>query len=199
MRSSQGQKTLFPNNSANNVEFQNPTELILGKEVLLNWQKNIHSHQSKYFSGSPNNHKQGNLFIANEEVSLDDFSPLKLTPLPLSFWRWPKSSHHGPAIYLVMDKLEECNSHILLYIGETISADRRWKGEHDCKTYLAAYSEALSNADIKSQLSIRFWSDVPINTRARRKLELELISKWLPPFNKETRARWSTPFTAKIN
>ena len=57
--------------------------------------------------------------------------------------------------------------------------------------------EALSNADIESQLSIRFWSDVPANTRTRRKLEQQLINKWLPPFNKETRARWSTPFTAK--
>ena len=32
---------------------------------------------------------------------------------------------------------------LLLYVGETCQADRRWKGEHDCKSYLAAYGEAL--------------------------------------------------------
>jgi len=199
MRNSKSQKTLFPTNSSNNDQYQKHHELSLGKEVLLNWQKKIETYQSSFFSGTQSNHKQGTLFIGDDKVSLDNFAPLNLTPLPLSFWRWPKSSHTGPAIYLVMDKLEQSNSHILLYIGETLTADRRWKGEHDCKAYLAAYSEALCNAAIQSQLSIRFWSDVPSDTRSRRKLEQQLINKWLPPFNKETRARWSTPFTAKIN
>ena len=130
---------------------------------------------------------------------MDNLEPLELSPLPLSFWRWPEAPFHGPAIYLVMDRLEDFNSHLLLYIGETIAADRRWKGEHDCKAYLAAYSEALRVAGLQHQLSIRFWSDVPENTRSRKKLEQQLIQRWLPPFNKETRTRWSTPFTAGIN
>ena len=33
---------------------------------------------------------------------------------------------------------------------------------------------------------------------ARRALEQQLIQRWLPPFNKETRQRWSTPFTAEV-
>ncbi len=199
MEKSKGQKPLFPLTGANNFTSQSHSELILRKDVLLNWQKKIHSYQSKLFTGSPINHKQGSLFNVEEKRSIDNFEPLKLTPLPLSFWRWPKSSLQGPAIYLVMDILEDCDSHILLYIGETLAADRRWKGEHDCKAYLSAYSEALSNAGIQQQLSIRFWSDVPRNTRSRRELEQQLINLWLPPFNKESRARWSTPFTAKIN
>ena len=44
--------------------------------------------------------------------------------------------------------------------------------------------------------SIRFWSDVPRATRARRQLEQTLIQRWQPPFNKETRERWATPFQA---
>jgi hypothetical protein len=49
---------------------------------------------------------------------------------------------------------------------------------------------------LPSQLTIRFWSDVPTAARARRALEQALIQHWQPPFNKETRERWATPFTA---
>jgi hypothetical protein len=81
-------------------------------------------------------------------------------------------------------------------VGETGRADQRWKGEHDCKQYLAAYSEAVARAELSCQLSIRFWLDVPQAVRARRQLEQALIRHWQPPFNKETRQRWATPFTA---
>jgi hypothetical protein len=85
----------------------------------------------------------------------------------------------------------------LLYVGETARADRRWKGAHDCKSYLAAYREALAKADLGATLSIRFWCEAPSATTERRALELALIRRWKPPFNKETRSRWSTPFTAE--
>jgi hypothetical protein len=81
-------------------------------------------------------------------------------------------------------------------VGETGRADLRWKGEHDCKQYLAAYSEAISRAGLNCRLSIRFWLDVPQAVPARRQLEQTLIRRWQPPFNKETRQRWATPFTA---
>jgi hypothetical protein len=84
-------------------------------------------------------------------------------------------------------------------VGETGQADRRWKGEHDCKSYLAAYGEALQQVGMGSQLSIRFWLDAPEAVKARRALEQALIRHWLPPFNKETRARWATPFTAELD
>ena len=81
-------------------------------------------------------------------------------------------------------------------MGETGRADRRWKGDHDCKSYLAAYGEALAAAGLEARLSIRFWLDVPAAIGPRRALEQALIRRWLPPFNKETRGRWATPFTA---
>ncbi len=199
MRSPQGQESLFSNDDSSSRRERTHQKVCISKELLVNWQTRIHDYQSRLFSGGPNIHHQGTLFQASENLASDNFQPLELSPLPLSFWKWPKTSNQGSAIYVVMDRIKIPNSYILLYIGETIAAERRWKGEHDCKAYLDAYCEALSTAGIQSQLSIRFWSDVPSNTQARRKLELELISKWLPPFNKETRARWSTPFTAKIN
>ena len=36
----------------------------------------------------------------------------------------------------------------------------------------------------------------PPPSARRRALEQALIQRWLPPFNKETRSRWATPFQA---
>ncbi len=121
--------------------------------------------------------------------------PLALVAQPLQFWRWPGAPQQGAALYFVVDRPCHLASPLLLYVGETGQADRRWKGEHDCKDYLAAYGEALLQVGLECQLSIRFWSDVPALTRQRRALEQALIRLWQPPFNKETRGRWATPFT----
>jgi hypothetical protein len=122
--------------------------------------------------------------------------PLGLQAQSLAFWRWPAAPQQGAAIYLVLDRPAALAEPLLLYVGETARADRRWKGEHDCKSYLAAYSEALHRAGLEPHLSIRFWTDVPVEAPRRRALEQALIRLWLPPFNKETRDRWTTPFTA---
>ena len=173
--------------------------LPLQQDQLLRWQQLLHEHQAPLFRGEPAKAGQASLFPddhdrADSAAALD---PLALTPLPLSFWRWPVSPHQGAAIYLVLDRPAALEMPLLLYVGETMAADRRWKGEHDCKAYLAAYGEALQRCSLTPCLSIRFSSDVPRSTRARRALEQQLIQRWLPPFNKETRQRWSTPFTAE--
>ena len=97
-----------------------------------------------------------------------------------------------------MDRPAQLEQPLLLYVGETLAAERRWKGDHDCKAYLAAYGEALQRCELSARLSIRFSCDVPRATRARRALEQQLIQRWWPPFNKETRQRWATPFTAEL-
>ncbi|MEX0587772.1 MAG: GIY-YIG nuclease family protein, partial [Cyanobium sp.] len=127
----------------------------------------------------------------------EQLNPLTLQPQPLSFWRWPTAPQQGAALYFVADRPANLAQPLLLYVGETGQADQRWKGEHDCKAYLAAYSEALVNAELTCQLSIRFWLDVPAAIKPRRALEQALIQRWLPPFNKETRNRWATPFQAE--
>ena len=170
-------------------------QLDLSPARLRDWQTRIHQHQQPLFEGTQATTTQTQLFAPQPSLS-SGLCPLSLQPLPLSFWRWPKPPHQGAAIYLVMDKPDHLPTPILLYVGETMAADRRWKGEHDCKSYLAAYGEALSSADLNSQPSIRFWGDVPQATRARRQLEQHLIQTWQPPFNKETRERWATPFNA---
>ena len=170
--------------------------LPLQPQQLLEWQQRLHDHQAPLFRGEQPTAAQGDLFGATPTDAAAGLDPLALVPLPLSFWRWPESPHRGAAIYLVLDRPPHLDQPLLLYVGETLAADRRWKGDHDCKSYIAAYGEALQRCQLPSQLSIRFCCDVPRTTRHRRGLEQELIQRWLPPFNKETRQRWATPFTA---
>ena len=178
--------------------------LPLSAELLRGWQERIHQFQQPLFTpqlASQFGHgnepsEQQRLFASDNTNPLSSFQPLQLRPLPLSFWRWPNSPHQGAAIYLVMDRPKELDQPILLYIGETKAADQRWKGEHDCKAYLASYQEACMSTGLRCCTSIRFWADVPQDTRPRRRLEQTLIHLWQPPFNKETRERWATPFHA---
>lgn len=175
-----------------------PPPLLRGQ--LLEWQEKLRRHQGPLFRGQAHAAAQASLFAAPEPqdplqwaTALD---PLALQPQSLSFWRWPEAPHQGAAIYLVIDRPEPEADPLLLYVGETGRADRRWKGDHDCKRYLAAYGEALRKAELPMGLSIRFCCDVPAAIGPRRALEHALIRRWLPPFNKETRERWATPFTA---
>jgi len=136
---------------------------------------------------------------AGAAAGVPRLDPLALAARNLQFWRWPESQGQGAALYFVLDRPPHLAGALLLYVGETGQADRRWKGEHDCKAYLSAYGEALQQAGLGSSLSIRFWRDAPVEVRPRRALEQALIRHWLPPFNKETRGRWATPFTAELD
>jgi hypothetical protein len=176
--------------------------LPLQHQQLLAWRKRLAQHQGPLFAGTvsaADRPQQGQLFATADPVSeaADRFQPLALQPQPLSFWRWPQLQLSGAALYVVLDRPAELDHPLLLYIGETGRADQRWKGEHDCKQYLAAYGETLQGIGVSPRLSISFWSDVPEQTRSRRQLEQALIRRWLPAFNKETRGRWATPFQAE--
>ena len=199
MKKFERQNNLFNKNDISFSGVNSTQETYINKKVIEEWQKKIINHQSPLFKYGYKKTNQPSLFEPNSEGLKETFNPIQLTPLSLSFWRWPKTEHAGPAVYFVMDKIINSDENIILYIGETISAEKRWKGEHDCKNYLSIYSEVLQKASLTSKLNIRFWLDVPIKTIERRKLEQKLIKTWLPPFNKETRGIWATPFTSQIN
>ncbi|MEB3350438.1 MAG: GIY-YIG nuclease family protein [Cyanobacteriota bacterium] len=206
MRVRQGELFAVP------AEAATTAELVLQPHQLLSWQERISTFQAPLFlaaaggeAGACEAEGQGWLFVESAvptagppcgPAQADSPDLLALVPQPLSFWRWPEAPQRGAAIYLVIDQPPHLSSPLLLYVGETGRADRRWKGEHDCKSYLAAYGDALRRCHLASGLSIRFWVDVPVAVRPRRALEQRLIRHWQPPFNKETRSRWSTPFTA---
>ncbi len=193
--------------------------LPLRRRQILAWQERLAEHQGPLFaavaSGRAIGAAQGDLFAAaaggaaagaaggtaagggSPAALAASLNPLALAAQSLSFWRWPTAPQQGAALYFVIDRPPHLEQALLLYVGETGRADQRWRGEHDCKAYLAAYGEALHGGDLSARLSIRFWSDAPEQVRPRRALEQALIRRWLPPFNKETRERWATPFTAE--
>ena len=199
MKKLERQYNLFNNNDLDFSEKNLLQDLLIQKEIIKEWQEKVIKHQSPFFKSNYKDLTQTSLFESISDELKETFNPIQLTPLPLSFWRWPKAMHQGPAVYFVMDKIINSEENIILYIGETISAEKRWKGEHDCKNYLSSYSDTLQKANLTTNLNIRFWLDVPIKTKERRKLEQKLIQTWLPPFNKETRGIWATPFTSQIS
>lgn len=194
------QTNLFEGDGGASGHLRHPEPLALAARQLQQWRQDLGRFQAPLFRGSGGGDAQGELFSPPDDTDTgaSAVNPLMLRSQALSFWRWPDPPQQGAALYFVLDAAVSEPEHpaLLLYVGETGQADRRWKGEHDCKHYLSAYSEALVGAGLDCKLSIRFWLDVPLDVRRRRALEQALIRRWLPPFNKETRQRWATPFTA---
>ena len=184
---------LFSSSVDTSITLPLSNSLKVKSKTLMIWRNRIYKYQSKIEEDNQNNISQQSVIPDNENIDPKKIYPVSLQGLSLNFWRTNQSVHNGPAMYFVIDNMK--NSQIILYIGETNSANKRWKGEHDCKNYLSNYKEALAYNNLTSQLDIRFFLDVPKNAKSRRKLEQKLIYLWMPPFNKETRDRWSTTFT----
>ena len=160
---------LFGSNVNTSINFQHSNNLKIKGKILTEWRNRIYNHQYKISKDTHNkNLHQTNLPIntISNERKIDPFS---LQPLSLNFWRTNQYIHNGPAMYFVIDSME--SSKIILYIGETNSANKRWKGEHDCKNYLLNYKEALAHNKLSSHQDIRFFLDVPKEVKLRRKLE----------------------------
>tara|TARA_Y200000002_G_scaffold344599_1_gene317905 strand:+ start:367 stop:978 length:612 start_codon:yes stop_codon:yes gene_type:complete len=187
------QVQLFDSKINTSTNLPHSNNLKVKKETIMLWRNKIYNHQSKILENKQKTESQPSLLPEIQSFDEKKINPFALQPFALSFWRTNQSVHHGPAMYYVIDNME--NSKIILYIGETNSANKRWKGEHDCKKYLINYKEALAINNLKSHQDIRFFLDVPKEVKLRRKLEHNLIYLWLPPFNKETRGRWATTFT----
>jgi len=184
---------LFGSKTNTSINFQNTNNLKIKRETLTEWRNRIHNHQLRIVEDSHNKTHQQTILPVKEFFNEKKIDPFSLQPLSLNFWRTNQHIHNGPAMYFVIDNM--VSSQVILYIGETNSANKRWKGEHDCKNYLINYKEALAHNNLSSHQDIRFFLDVPKEVKLRRKLEQQLIYLWLPPFNKETRNRWTTTFT----
>ena len=187
------QNEIFDSNNFFAISPHHDKELNQSRSSLIQWRKNIFRYQNKVIENLQNPISQKSLFKLDDSFDLIKINPFILTSFSINFWRSNKSVDKGPAMYFVIETIK--TSKIILYIGETKSADKRWKGDHDCKNYLSNYKETMSNNKLESNLDIRFFLDVPKEVKLRRKLEKRLIYLWLPPFNKETRNRWTTTFT----
>lgn len=121
--------------------------------------------------------------------------PFALRKQNTEFWRWQFDDVGVAAMYFVIDYASTAHSRpVVLYIGETIKSNQRWKGEHDCKRYLLNYRQAHYDSGLRSQLGIAFWPKAPSDRKARQQLESALIRHWRSPFNKENWQFWNTPF-----
>ena len=184
---------LFGSNLNTSINFEHSNNLKIKSEMLTEWRNRIYDHQFKISKDTHNKTFHQTSLPINTISNERKIDPFSLQPLSLNFWRTNIYIHNGPAMYFVIDSMK--SSKIILYIGETNIANKRWKGEHDCKNYLMNYKEALAYNNLSSNQDIRFFLDVPKEVKLRRKLEQQLIYLWLPPFNKETRDRWATTFT----
>lgn len=154
--------------------------------ALTQWKQRIHTYQQSLNHHTP---EQPKLFdLPSQSQTLPN--PFHLPRQNTQFWRWKATEAGVSALYFVIDY----EANLLLYVGETVHSDKRWKGTHDCKRYLLHYQQAHYNLDLPTQLGIAFWKDAPTHTRDRQRLESELIYHWRSPFNKENWTFWATPF-----
>lgn len=167
--------------------------LKLSHKALQTWKQRIFAFQQKIQICPPM--QQSSLFneTVDDRVCAVDpeiIDPFKLPQQNTEFWRWKAEDTGGAALYFVIDY----HLPILLYVGETIKSNQRWKGVHDCKRYLMNYVAAHRSHDIPVKVNIGFWAQAPVKTRPRQQLESALIDKWRSPFNKENWDFWGTPF-----
>ncbi len=165
-------------------------------DALNHWKQRVLTFQAGIKVAAPN--RQVSLFSNSEPdlLTADSLNPLQLLRQNTQFWRWKAEDAGVSSLYFVFD-YATANLPLLLYTGETVKSNQRWKGEHGCKHYLMNYQQAHYHYDLPTQLGIAFWQDAPVQTSLRQRLERDLILKWRSPFNKENWAFWGTPFTNK--
>lgn len=155
---------------------------------LQAWKQRIFEFQQTVTAAADS--QQGDLFNAASLSPAQEIDPFTLSPRNAEFWREQFTDTGNAALYFVVDQAAS----ILLYVGETVKANQRWKGTHDCKRYILNYVAAHRSEQLLVQVNIGFWPYAPEARRARQALELELIRRWRSPFNKENWRLWATPF-----
>ncbi|WP_225938302.1 GIY-YIG nuclease family protein [Leptothermofonsia sichuanensis] len=167
-----------------------PSELPISQDALQSWKQRVFQYQ-RHVAGRETA-RQKSLFDLAPTVGemVDLIHPFDLPPQNIEFWRWQEGGEGVSALYFVIDYVLP----ILLYVGETVKSNMRWKGEHDCKRYILNYVAAHRPHGLPVSVNIGFWAQAPVKTRDRQQLESALIDKWRSPFNKENWEFWGTPF-----
>ncbi|WP_421658933.1 GIY-YIG nuclease family protein [Leptothermofonsia sp. ETS-13] len=167
-----------------------PLALVISQEALQEWKLRVFQYQQQV-KISPSV-RQGTLFdlIPTAEEIVNQVNPFELPQQNTEFWRWQATDEGVSALYFVIDY----ELPILLYVGETVKSNMRWKGEHDCKRYILNYVSAHRPYNLPVAVNIGFWAQAPVKTRDRQRLESALIYHWRSPFNKENWEFWGTPF-----
>lgn len=158
---------------------------------LEGWKGRVADYQQRLRSGR--GESQGSLFDQVTPVAgVDTIDPFSLPPQNAEFWREHPQEAGVPALYFVVDHRVP----LLLYVGETVKSNQRWRGVHDCKGYILNYVEAHRQHQLAVTVNIGFWPHADQDRRSRQALESALIRHWRSPFNKENWNLWHTPFVA---
>ncbi|HEY9764709.1 MAG TPA: GIY-YIG nuclease family protein [Trichocoleus sp.] len=169
--------------------YNRPPSADIPTTELQNWKQRVLAFQQAV-QAAPKIH-QASLFDSLKDSNpVERLDPFTLPQRNAEFWRGQFSESGVPALYFVVDH----ELPILLYVGETIKSNQRWKGEHDCKRYILNYISAHRPHDLSVTVNIGFWPYAPGDRKSRQALESDLIQKWRSPFNKENWAFWNTPF-----
>ncbi|MBG1263798.1 GIY-YIG nuclease family protein [Nostoc sp. BAE] len=161
----------------------------MSADALLRWKSQIFDYQQRVRENKPP--EQVTLFdIAPNHYDPDRIDPLLLRLVPMSFHRMPADNPGDVSLYFIVDSAAS----LVLYVGETCRSNKRWKGIHACKDYIASYQDLHYRYGIQTAVNSAFWWDAPVERKPRQELELSLILKWRSPFNKENWERWGQPF-----
>lgn len=191
------QRSLFSVREVPSRYGQPAAPLQMSLAALQAWKQRVWQFQQRVEVGvTP---EQGSLFglppSAAEMAAA--IAPFTLPQQNIDFWRWKVEDAGTAAYYFVIDY----ELPILLYVGETVKANQRWKGEHDCKRYIENYILAHRACDrtpaAPCPVGIAFLHQAPVETRARQQLESALITQWRSPFNKQNWQFWGTPFVGE--
>lgn len=132
-------------------------DLTLSAAALTAWKQRIFDYQQQIRQALPV--QQTSLLdllpvaepIADSSADPDGIDPFSLPRQNTEFWRWQFDSAGVAALYFVIDY----ELPLLLYVGETVKSNQRWKGEHDCKRYLLNYRQAHYQQQCSSTIGIR--------------------------------------------
>ncbi|MBD2505368.1 GIY-YIG nuclease family protein [Anabaena azotica FACHB-119] len=183
------QLNLFANNTITPSYGSKADTLLMSADVLQEWKSRILTHQQRVRANqSP---QQATLFdLTPTHCDPEAIDPLTLQLVPMSFYCTPADSPGEACLYFIIDSA----AGLVLYVGETMRSNKRWKGIHDCKDYIASYQDLHYKYGLPKAVNAAFWWDAPVERRARQQLELSLIVKWRSPFNKENWDLWGQPF-----
>ncbi|MGF1460377.1 MAG: GIY-YIG nuclease family protein, partial [Leptolyngbyaceae cyanobacterium] len=104
------------------------SQVSLSGPELAAWKTRIRTFQQSIHTGAT---VQGSLFETSPPPA-EAIDPFTLPPRNAEFWREQISDVGKAALYFVDDRPAQ----LLLYVGETVKANQRWKGTHDCKRYI---------------------------------------------------------------
>ena len=98
---------LFNSNVNTSINFQHSNNLKIKGKILTEWRDRIYDHQFKISKYSHNKALHQTSLPINTIYNERKIDPFSLQPLSLNFWRTDQYIHNGPAIYFVIDSMEE--------------------------------------------------------------------------------------------